>query len=54
MSCKNCELKTIPYAAHKVVLQRKEREKNRLKMALAAATAVSVIEAVIIAVIMIH
>ena len=58
MSCKNCsffdkekELEVIPFASHKIVLQRKEREKNRLKVALVASW---IIEAVIIAVIMLH
>jgi hypothetical protein len=57
MSCEKCkkeEMVTIPYVAHKIVIARKEREKNRLKVALAAITVVSVIEAVIIVAIMLH
>ena len=49
--CKNEEMVTIPFAAHKIVVARKEREKNRLKIALVASW---IIEAVIIAVIMLH
>ena len=56
MSCEKCkkeeeEMVTVPYAAHKIVIARKEREKNRLKIALVASW---IIEAVIIAVIMLH